>query len=58
MIKMALLLYSLLFGGYLLAQKNGADRLDGYIVRAKDTIAGKVVLPHKMNAAHTVINIH
>src|SRR6187431_3004059 len=46
--KLMLLLYVLLFGAYLVAQSKGADTLAGYIVRANDTIRGRVILPYKM----------
>ena len=45
--KIALSFFALLFGGFLLAQKYGVDSLAGYIVRAKDTIAGKVILSYQ-----------
>ena len=43
-----LLLYALLFGAYSVAQSKGVDTLAGYIVRANDTIRGRVILPYKM----------
>lgn len=46
--QLSLLLYALLFNTYLLAQKHGVDTLTGYIVRARDTIAGHVIQPYKM----------
>ncbi|HEX6170192.1 MAG TPA: hypothetical protein VFZ33_10880 [Chitinophagaceae bacterium] len=46
--KIALSFFALLFGGYLLAQKYGVDTFAGFIVRAKDTTTGKVILPYKM----------
>jgi hypothetical protein len=46
--KLVLLFYALLFGAYLLAQRQGDDTLAGYIVRANDTIAGHVIQPYRM----------
>jgi hypothetical protein len=43
-----LMLYAVLLNTYSFAQKHGVDTLAGYIVKAKDTLAGHVILPYKM----------